>query len=130
MKHYFLFSILLASLICLNILFKGSDFYVKIQGDSNGDFFYTNSKNLVFVKKWDNLSFEIGQFPLIKENGNYFSHPIVYIIKKNNRVVGYITRGIKNEINDPILFPRDIRGRVFRVFEDGSIEKDTRYTFK
>lgn len=130
MKRYFLFFILLASLISLNILFKGSDFYVKIQGDSNGDFFYTNSKNLVFVRKWDELSFEVGQFPLRRDNSDYFSHPIVYIIKRNDRVVGYITRGIKNEINDPILLPRDIRGRVFRVFEDGSIEKDTRYTFK
>ena len=129
-KKLLLLKILIFFFFIINFLFnfERNLGYVAVQGESNGDFFFTNELNLIYIKNHRGIDFEVGEFPVRKQNGVITVHPVIKVIKNKDRVVGYITRGIKNEKNDPILFPKFIIGRAFRVFEGGVIEEDTRYT--
>ena len=75
----------------------------------------------------DPYSMKIGEFPVRKINGKLVSHPITRVIEIRGEVIGYYTKGIKNEFRDPILPPLEIEGRAFRILEDGSVEGDTKY---
>ena len=95
---------------------------VEITGESNGDFLGEQ----IYIDRSADF-FETGQFVVVLRDGEYFVHPIIDVVEIDGKVIGYITKGIKNKNTDGLIFPYGIVGRAFRILEDGSIEDDTKY---
>ena len=96
--------------------------YYNTTGESNGNFFGEK----VFVKEVDIKSLVVGDFIVFEKDENRILHPITSIIRVENKVVAFETKGLKNEIKDSIVMPDQIIGKAYRVLNNGLIEKDTK----
>jgi len=96
--------------------------YYTTTGESNGNFFGEK----VFVKEVDVKSLVVGDFIVFEKDGDRILHPITNIIRIQNKIVAFETKGLKNEIKDSIVMPNQIIGRAYRVLDNGLIEKDTK----
>ena len=112
--------------LCWTILFRNdnsdkSNFYTTT-GESNGNFFGEK----ILVKKVDIQSLVVGDFIVFTKDDDMILHPITNIIKSENKIIGFETKGLENDIKDPIVLPDKIIGKAYRVLENGLIEKDTK----
>ena len=112
--------------LCWTILFRSGDsdksnFYTTT-GESNGNFFGEK----ILVKKVDIQNLVVGDFIVFTKDDDMILHPITNIIKSENKIIGFETKGLENDIKDPIVLPDKIIGKAYRVLENGLIEKDTK----
>lgn len=118
---------ILLLLVCWLLLYHNNDNnndlnYYNTTGESNGNFFGEK----VFVKEVDIKSLVVGDFIVFEKDENRILHPITSIIRVENKVVAFETKGLKNEIKDSIVMPDQIIGKAYRVLNNGLIEKDTK----
>ena len=123
MKSNLKFLLIFLSLIICVILFNDRNkHYYNTVGESNGNFFGEK----IFVKKNKIEDLDIGDFIVFVKNGVKIVHPITNIIKVDDQIVAFETKGLQNKIKDSIVLPDEIIGKAYRVLEDGSIEADTK----
>ena len=112
--------------LCWTILFRNaksdkSNFYTTT-GESNGNFFGEK----ILVKKVDIQNLVVVDFIVFTKDDDTILHPITNIIRLEDEIIGFETKGLENDIKDPIVLPDKIIGKAYRVLENGLIEKDTK----
>ena len=126
LKLLLIFTLLIS--LCWAVLLRNNDNYnynsnyYTTTGESNGNFFGEK----VVVKKTDIESLVVGDFIVFTKDEDTILHPITNIIRLEDEIIGFETKGLENDIKDPIVLPDKIIGKAYRVLENGLIEKDTK----